>query len=317
MMKNKIITVLLLVSAGFGQNAQAMGGARNFAKKVFFSKTAAVAGALAGVNGALQYKARQDLIQKIENAETLLSEESQKEVQTFFELHGYSPVIKDYPGDCPAVFKNGDYTCLLLDRRSRCVLDRLIFNKRLRLIFNEKMKIKYTLNETLEKKHILDGALCHEVDHLKHPDMVERQIEQSIVGPTAILAGKIVRIAGGSKKLAVAAGIFSFYGLFLSIKQRAQQQEERCDRNAADTIEHAENLAFYLKETGLPEDKEVQSIVIVTEFVSKLNWSEKNKEQVVAFASDFAWLLQDHPRTSKRIAYLEKIAAQKRSEENK
>jgi hypothetical protein len=297
MMKNKIITVLLLASAGFGQDAQAMGRARNFAKRVFFSKTAAVAGVLAGTHGAFFYKQYQDQIEAIENLETTLSQKSQEEVKAFFKTHGYSPVIKDDDDRVgPAVAKKGDRSFLLLDRRSRDILD------------------GYG-DEILKKKHLLDGVLAHEVDHLKHSDIEERMIGLSMVVPLAIIAGKMVRVAGGSKKLTVATGIVGLYSLLFAVKKRAQWQEERCDRNAADTIERAENLAFYFKEVGLSGEKEIHSDI--TKAVSTSNLSEQKKERLVTFITNYIWMLQDHPRPSKRIAYLEEIAAQKKKEDQK
>jgi hypothetical protein len=297
MMKYKIKGVLLCVIAGFGQDTQAMGGARNFAGKVFRSKTAAVAGVLAGVNGAAFYGLFQDEMQNIENAGTTLSQESQEEVKAFFKTHGYFPVIKDCEGISPRVAKKGDTSFLLLDKRSRDVLD------------------ENTLDEVLEKKHILNGIAGHEVDHLKHPDVVERKIEESITAPAAIMAGKMVRVAGGSKKLMIATGIFSLYSILFLQKKRAQQQEERCDRNAADTLERAENLAFYFNELGLPLEKDLHAKI--SKNVQELDVSEQSKERVVTFLTDVIWLLQDHPRPSKRIAYLEEIAAQKKKQEQK
>jgi len=295
-MKNKIITVLLLASAGFGQDAQAMGAARSFAKRVFFSKTAAVAGVLAGTNGAFVYKKNQEIIQEIEKSETTLSQESQEEVKAFFKTHGYSPIIKDYDGACPSVARKGDRSFLLLDRRSRNILN------------------GYG-DEILKKKHLLDGVFPHEVDHLKHSDIEERIIAASIAGPLVIIAGKMVRVAGGSKKLTVATGIVGVYSLAFGVKKLAQSHEERCDRNAADTIEHAENLAFYLKEVALSGEKEIHSAI--TKAVSTSDLPEQKKERLVTFITNYIWMLQDHPRPSKRIADLEKIAAQKKEEEQK
>jgi len=293
-MKNKIIMVLLFAGAGFGQDAQAMGAARNFAKRVFFSKTAAVAGVLAGTNGAFVYKENQEIIQEIEKSETTLSEKAQEEVKAFFKTHGFCIEIKDE--NAIFVVKNRDKSFLLLDRISRDILD------------------GYG-DEILGKKHLLDGVFRHEVDHLKHSDGEERAIWFSIASPLAIIAGKMVRVAGGSKKLTVATGIVGALGLHLAVKKRTQLQEERCDRNAVDTIEHAENLVFYLKKRSLLYEKGFHSNI--TKSFSTLDLSEQNKERLVTFITNYFWMLQDHPRPSKRIAYLEEIAAQKKKEEQK
>ena len=64
---------------------------------------------------------------------------------------------------------------------------------------------------------------------------------------------------------------------------------------------------------GLPYEKKLHSEW--TEVFSKLDWSEKNKKQAVISLTDFVWSLQDHPRPSERIAYLNEIAAQLKKKE--
>ena len=63
--------------------------------------------------------------------------------------------------------------------------------------------------------------------------------------------------------------------------------------------------------------KDILTKIVSTKIVSILDLSEQNKERLVTFITNYFWMLQDHPRPSKRIAYLEEIIAQKKKEEQK
>ena len=228
MIKNKIIMVLLLASVGFGQDNYAMGRAKSFAKKVFYSKTAVFAGILAGLKGLQINHSFEEKMIDLENLGTTLPQKIEKEIKAFFKEHGHSSLeIKDHEEGGVGVIKYKTRQFLLLNKRNKDIL----------MGYND---------DGLKKKHLLEGVFFHELNHLENNDTIEKAIEASMITPTAIMSGKMVRVAGSSKKLAVVTGIFSSYLLYYACMFRSRQIEERCDRNAADTIEHAENIAFYL-----------------------------------------------------------------------
>ncbi len=315
MMKNKIIIVLLLVSAGFGQDSQAMGGARNFAKKVFFSKTAAVAGALAvgnSVNFSIQ---NQKNLGKIKNGKITLSEKSQQEVKDFFAEHGYtkieirnSEVFMDSPSSptaAIAIVNDGDQLYCLVGPIERFVFDQKDFCLELGA---ESIPMKYPDGiEPLTKDEVKIG-IAHEVCHVKHSDILHRQLAVPFAGPAVLLAGKAMRVAGASKKLVVAGGLGLLYSLGFAQKKMARFQEERADRYAATTPENAKLMISYFKKIALPDElkemKECQDQGI-TEEHARLAVLIKNR------------LASDHPLPSERIAYLEEIAGVKKTEETR
>lgn len=139
----------------------------------------------------------------------------------------------------------------------------------------------------------------HELCHVKHSDVLYRQLALPFAGSATLLAGKAMRVAGASKKLAVTGAVGLLFTFLFAQKKMAQFQEERADRYAATTPEKAALAASYLKKMGLPgELKQMQEFRDQGASEEYIRWG-------MLIVNRFT---SNHPLPSERIAYLEEIA---------
>ncbi len=279
-MKSKTIGVLLFVTVGFGQDAQSMGGARNFAKKVLFSKTAVIA----TVGGLFDHCRRQverdELLEALEAAECTLPSLSEEKVKTMFKGVGVDVIIKDNQNG-PAVFQHKDKVFLLLSYADRSALD------------HGYGYVWYNDADGFVTEADVISILKHELVHVLHKDY-QKDIVRCCVIPGGLIAAKMAHVAGKAKTGALAAG-FAIAALGKVLVQRHSQYiEKRADYEGVEVWEDAENIAHYLEVAFLPSEKRCTET-----FHDK--WFNK--------------IFSNHPLPSERIAYLKKRASVLRTQE--
>ena len=271
MMKNKIITVLLLASAGFGQDAQAMGGTRNFAKRVLFSGTAAVATGAGLFSHYKNQTEKDEGLETLETAQCTLPFSLEGKVKKMFKDVGIDAIVKDFEGaGGPAVFQHKDKVFLVLPWTDRWALE-------------------------CGRGHYADGfvteadilsVIKHERSHAQHKDVQSREIAQCCVIPGGLMAAKMARVAGKTKIGTVVVGLATgILGKALA-QQYSQYLENRADHEAIETWEDAENIAHYLEVVFLPSEKRC----------------------VMTLDRWFNIIFHTHPLSSERIAYLKERA---------
>jgi len=291
MMKNKIIMVLLLAGAGFGQDAQAMGRAGKFAKEVFRSKTAAVAGVVmlgVGANSQLdeyQYRSVADKMQ------TFLPVYIKSEVQRHFSNLGI-PAIKiidvDFAGSV-SVYQWFDRAILVIPRNARLAL-------------------QGRMNDTGFTKEEVLAIMEHEASHLRHRDSLKDRIFEMYLPGTVIMAGKAIRVAGTSKKIAAGSAAVTWAAAFLAEKWHSRQVEKRADCEVSP--ENAGHLASALKK-AVPTFKE-KAIAITNAqrmkrgepLYGELDSEEKKKvDNFIELYVLINTVMAEHPPVEERIAY--------------
>jgi hypothetical protein len=302
MMKNKIITILLLAGAGFGQDAQAMGRAGKFAKEVFRSKTAAVAGVvMLGVGAKSQFDEYQgrSALYKMQSS---LPVHIQSEVQRHFSSLGI-PAIEMI--DVPFARSLGVYqwfgtTILVIPR-------------------DERLALQGRMNDTGFTKEEVLAIMEHEASHLRHRDSLKDRIFEMYVPGTVIMAGEAIRVAGASKKIAAGSAVVMGTAAFLAEKWRSRQIEKRADCEVSP--ENAGHFASALKK-ALPT-VEVQSIAIFNAarmkqgkpLYGELDSEEKKKiDSIIQGAVLIEAFTAEHPPVEERIAYSNERAVKFRKE---
>ena len=206
MMKNKIIAVLLLAGAGFGQNTQAMGGAaKSFVQGFSRVKQSVRSGvedfrlkhpkitetvkSLPDACGAylvvsavceawFYYQEKAAYEDEKKHALTPISPEVEKEILASFGRHGLFPEIDDMV-DATGVEEFFDGTSkLYVSDLDRCILA------------HGKLDVCYGKGSaTAEKKHVMALLSGHEVDHFLHHDSsVQRKKKYELF---AVLTGLI------------------------------------------------------------------------------------------------------------------------------
>jgi hypothetical protein len=307
MMKNKIMTVLLLVGAVCGQNIQAMGGARNFAKKVFHSKIAGAALLLEGSILSVQYSSFKAEVEELKNGfrSNRLSQAAQQEIKDTFAQYGYKNV-KIVDGEGLGVVKNGaEIYCMVGDCEVAALEPKKLQDFKL-----QDFKNYFNGYQTLSKQEVF-GALKHEICHLDNSDCFYRNVAAATLnGSTALLCAKTMRVAGANKKIAVGGYVGLMCGFVYMRTQLAQFQETRADKFAASTSKEAELLVSCLKKIGLSHEHAIKSYC--EEECIKI--AKQAAQHIMVFINRFT---HDHPWPSERIDYLEVIAAHKRIEEKK
>ena len=276
-MKNKIILALLLAGAGFGKDAQAMGGAGKFAKQLFGSKTAAVAVASGIATGATLYEMNRFILEK---GGTSLSPEVQEEVRVHFKSLGVNALeIKDAEG----ITEKGLFATSF---GGKCVL--LIPAK-------ERAVLEGTSVDGITKREVL-ATLEHEAFHMVNQDGVKQAVRMASVPPTVIMVGKMIRVLGGSKKLTVFGGCAVLPAAMLGITYCSRQLEQHAD----DVVKDAAGLAGYLEK----KEKKVIDALMITYAQAGISAEYIEKSINNAGSSYFA----SHPSTVKRIAILNRRA---------
>ena len=274
MMKNKIMTVLLLTGAGFCQGAQAMGGARNFAKRVLFSKTAIAAGTVAAVNGAIAYDRNEKRVRVLKTApQTELPVRYQRKAREIFEQHGYFITILDAElgGDAGlGVWRHKDEVFLFLSKNERAALS----GGKVWFLGELQDGIKARV---FKEEHAL-AAIKHELFHVVCNDPLTKDVLTAGTVPVSIMAGKMMRVAGRGKILACGAALGAYLGGLVIQQKYSQMAEIRCDRKACDNAKDAQLLA-----QGLDFDE-----------------GDEQEESILEK------LLGSHPPVSERIKELEK-----------
>ncbi len=305
MMKNKIITALLLAAAGFGQGIQAMGGAKDFAKKVFFSKTAAVAGMVmlgAGVNKLAEQ--HQDNV-RYDTFESSLPMYNRMKVHAHFEKLGITNVkmVDRDSGVSLGIYQWLDRSVLFIPRDERLALQGMENDK------------------GLTKEEVL-AMMEHEASHSRHRDSLKDCVSEVMIPGVVIMAGKAVRVAGATKKMAVGTAALTWSAALLGEKWRSRQAEKRADLEVRS--ENAGYFASGLKKI-LPtvEEQLIKHVNVIfleqgKPLYADLDPQEKRKIdkwiKLLVFMSVF---LAEHPPIEDRIAYSHERAIKFRKEKSK
>gem|GEM_PF-2005515 len=280
MMKNKIITILLFAGAGFGQDAQAMGRARNFAKKVFFSKTAGIATGAGLFDHYRRQIVRDEVLEDLEATKCTLLSSSEEKVKTMFKDVGVDVIIKDNQNG-PAVFQHKDKVFLMLSYADRRALDH-----------GRGYVWRNDADGWVTEADVI-SCLKHERIHVLQRDY-QKDNARCCVIPGGLMAAKMAHVAGKAKIGVLAAG-FAIATLGKVLVQRHSQYiEKRADDEGVEVWEDAENIAHYIEVAFLPSEKKCTAT-----FHDR--WFNK--------------IFSNHPLPSERIAYLKKRASVLRTQE--
>jgi hypothetical protein len=279
-MKNKFITVLLLAGAGFGQEVQAMGAAGDFAKRVFFSGTAAAATGAGLFDHHRRQAVRDKALVAFEAAECTLSSPHEGKVKKIFKDVGVDVIIKDNEGG-PAVFQHKCKVFLMLSRADRSALE------------CDRGYIFRNYADGFVTGDNVVSALKHERVHVLHEDY-KKDVAKCGVIPGGLLVSKIVRVVGRSKKGALAAGLATVVLGKVLVQRHNQYIEKRADYEGVEVWEDAENISHYLEVAFLSSEKKCTET-----FHDK--WFNK--------------IFSSHPLPSERIACLKQRAYVLRTQE--
>ena len=298
MMKNKIMTVLLLTAAGLGQDAMAMAGAaRKFAQSFtrvkhsvaaraesFCLKYPKITEVVKSVPSAcgiytvaravseawLYYQEKAAYEYEKKHALTPIAPEVEKEILASFNKHGLFPKIDDMVDETGVQEFFDGTTKLCIDNLDRCVLA------------HGTLDVCYGKGSaTAEKKHVMALLSGHEVDHLLHHD-------SSVQGKKNAELLKVIKSVSEDDALP----------LLHAFCKELRDIEKRADLNAAYNAagkdaepeilaQHVEDLICYLRFSDI--------------FVDQRRLKGKKPE-------DYALLY--HPLVPVRVGYLTELAAE-------
>mgnify|MGYP000166705836 CR=1 FL=1 len=235
-----MLSVGLLVSA-FLPDLQAMGGARDFARNLFLSKTGAFAGAVGCINGAVfvyrMDKAEEDLVKNCMDPHLPLSVD--KTIKDIFAQDGIAvEILKSSDNSMPVgVLHHQGKSMLILSKE---VIDKLTDQPR----FFE--KLSYVLPDTITKDEIF-ASLEHEKSHLKDYDLEKRLLLQATYLPSVILGMKAARLWGRGKLVTGAIGLTQMYLSGLFHHAFIRQQEKKCDLSLTSSKHALALVSFFEK----------------------------------------------------------------------
>lgn len=287
-MKNKMIMVILMVSAGVGQEAGAMAGA---VKKVVLKNPRIVemivGGSLVGGSGVsfLSYE-REKLTLKEEPPKDELSEKLKKIGKIIEEQNTLSPLAPAIEKEVKALFSKYGFfpevdnrtnvtgVSVLPDQLAICERDRCI------LAHGRLDVCRGTMRMTLEKKHVMAILGGHEVDHVLHHDAAKKHE----------IAWEVESKNEEERKIIYA--------------KHQREMEERSDRNAAYNLagrdadseilaQHTEEVAHYFSFNVPLEERELRGLK--DEDIVKIN------------------RYRSHPLSSVWVKYLTELAAEFRA----
>lgn len=295
-MKIKLMLSFVLLVSVVSSGVYAMGGARDFARKLFISKAGFFAGAVgtAATAGVVVSTETQfeDLF-PLSRYSTLADQEIKDIFKKNYGLDIEIVVVEEHDNLVATTQCDGKQY-LFVTRRAVGLFDarykegihdefrRDLSNGKID-VTNPQSIIDWSNNRSdvyPTKKEML-AVFEHEKEHLKHPDTQEKQFYTIIGLPSIILATKAARLLGRSRLASGAIG-FTQATLFpILVAQRYQQREKRCDLSIA-TSEAALHFAFLLH---------------------KLE-EERNKKYPGLRSQKVFSLIESHPPIPKRVEYL-------------
>ncbi len=225
-LKNILVSMILMSAVFALQNIQTMAGARVFAKKLFLSKTAALAAVCAATPAYFA-----DELQEVVGSflalqhTTTLSRSAQKELQEHFRKNGFEIEVKDMEmlnkevaSQLPiamAVIQTGaNKGFLYLASGARTAFETGKF---------------YSEGGVQFSKREGELALYHEQSHLQHLDYREIWAFLGLKMASFLMGIKSAQVAGRGKLVSLGGGLIG-WGLMNSMSaQRRQAVEKRCD----------------------------------------------------------------------------------------
>ena len=274
-----LLTGLCTIFGSF-RDTQAMGGARDFAKRVLFSGTAAAATGAGLFDHYRRQVVRDKALAAFEAAECTLPSPLEGKVKKIFKDVGVDVIIKD--NECgPAVFQHKGKVFLILSRADRSALE------------CDRGYIFRNYADGFVTGADVVSTLKHERVHILHEDY-KKDVAKCSVIPGGIMLAKMARVAGRSKKGALAAGLATVVLGKVLVQRHNQYIEKRADYEGVEVWEDAENIAHYLEVAFLPSEKKCTET-----FHDK--WFNK--------------IFSSHPQPSERIAYLKERAYVLRAQE--
>lgn len=247
--KIKVTASLFVLMAFVGHDVQAMGGARDFARKLFISKAGAAAGLLA-INQAVDTcKSIQDTLDYYNQPEldVDLPEVMKKQIEDVFEKDGIDISIKIDLAEkmcSPAgVVSCGGKKFLMLSSDT-------VYRLKKHGTLLERLK-QYFLPGLFTSKDEIFAILEHEKSHLKNYDGEKSQLFFITYPSLVILGMQATKVCTGSK---IVAGIIGLVQVSLAAPlyfAMCRQQEKRCDLSVSSSKAALDLAYFFNKQENL------------------------------------------------------------------